>query len=94
LIELNKIQELDKYKIFEMIGAQPDQLLRNYADTMRDDITAEDGVGITNIVLAGMGGSALSANIIKNWLYDNLVIPLRSCGVTIYQIILVPIAWL
>lgn len=75
MIELSKIQELDKHKIFEMIGAQPDQLLRNYADTMRDDITADDGVGITNIVLAGMGGSALAANIIKNWLYDNLTTP-------------------
>lgn len=75
MIELSRIQELDKHKIFEMIGAQPDQLLRNYADTMRDDITADDGVGITNIVLAGMGGSALAANIIKNWLYDNLATP-------------------
>ena len=75
MIELSKIQELDKHKIFEMIGAQPDQLRRNYADTMRDDITAEEGVGISSIVLAGMGGSALAANIIKNWLFDNLVVP-------------------
>lgn len=75
MIQLNKIQELDKNKIFEMIGAQPDQLRRNFADSMRDDITDEDGVGITSIVLAGMGGSALAANIIKNWLYDNLMVP-------------------
>lgn len=75
MIDLKKIQELDKGKIFEAIGAQPDQLRRNYADTMTQDIDAEDGVGIQNIVLCGMGGSALSANILKNWLYDNLVVP-------------------
>ena len=75
MIESSKIKQLDKSKIFETIGAQPDQLRRNYADTMRQDITAEDGVGVSNIVLAGMGGSALAGNIIKNWLYDNLVVP-------------------
>ncbi len=74
MIDLKKIQELDKGKVFEAIGSQPDQLRRNYADTMTQDIDAEDGVGIQNIVLCGMGGSALSANILKNWLYDNLVV--------------------
>lgn len=75
MIDPQKIQALDKGNIFDAIGAQPDQLRRNYADTMRQDIVAEDGVGIANIVLCGMGGSALSANILKNWLYDNLVVP-------------------
>lgn len=75
MIELSKIQQLDNHDIFGMIGSQPDQLRRNFADSMRDDITDEDGVGIANIVLAGMGGSALAANIIKNWLYNNLTVP-------------------
>lgn len=75
MLDSEKIKKLDKDKIFEMIGAQPDQLKRNYADTMQDDITADDGVGVANIVLAGMGGSALAANIIKNWLYDHLLVP-------------------
>ena len=69
------IKKLDNGRIFEMIGSQPDQLRQNYADTMNQDVTAEDGVGVTNIVLAGMGGSALAANIIKNWLYDQFVVP-------------------
>lgn len=77
MIELSKIQELDKHKIFETIGSQPDQLRRNFADAMHDDITVDDGVGISSIVFAGMGGSALAANIIKNWLYDNLTVPLE-----------------
>lgn len=74
-IDSSIIKKLDKGRIFEMIGSQPDQLRQNYADTMNQDVTAEDGVGVTNIVLAGMGGSALAANIIKNWLYDQFVVP-------------------
>lgn len=75
MISSEQIKKLDKQQIFEMIGAQPDQLRRNYADTMGSDVTAEDGVGVSNVILAGMGGSALAANIIKNWLYDSLVVP-------------------
>lgn len=75
MISSEQIKKLDKQKIFETIGAQPDQLRWNYADTMSQDVTAEDGIGVANIVLAGMGGSALAANILKNWLYDSLVVP-------------------
>lgn len=75
MIDLDKLKKLDKDNIFEMIGAQPEQLRRNYADTMQADVTAQDGVGVSSIVLAGMGGSALAANIIKNWLYDHFVVP-------------------
>jgi glucose/mannose-6-phosphate isomerase len=79
MIDIDKIKELDKDNIFDMIGAQPDHLRRNFADTMHQDIIGEDGKGIANIVLAGMGGSALAANIIKNWLYDNLHVPFEVC---------------
>jgi len=75
MIDSDKIKKLDKDKIFEMIGAQPEQLRRNYVDTMQNDVTDQDGAGISSIVLAGMGGSALAANIIKNWLYDSLLVP-------------------
>jgi glucose/mannose-6-phosphate isomerase len=79
MINIDKIKELDKDNIFDMIGSQPDHLRRNFADTMHQDIIGEDGKGIANIVLAGMGGSALAANIIKNWLYDNLHVPFEVC---------------
>jgi glucose/mannose-6-phosphate isomerase len=79
MIDIDRIKELDKDGIFDMIGSQPGQLRRNFADNMRNDITAEDGKGIKNIILAGMGGSALAANIIKNWLYDHLTVPFEVC---------------
>lgn len=77
MIKPEDIKSLDKHKIFDMIGNQPDQLRRNYADSMRQDVSEEDGTGIKNVVIAGMGGSALAANIIKNWLYDSLSVPLE-----------------
>ena len=62
-------------KIFDAIDAQPDQLRANYADSMRNDITPKIGEGITNVVLAGMGGSAIAGDILKNWLGERLEVP-------------------
>lgn len=79
MISISDIEKLDKDKIFDAIGSQPDQLRRNYADSMRYDIVSTDGKGIKNIVFGGMGGSALSANILKNWLYGHLELPFEVC---------------
>lgn len=67
--------ELDKHHIFDTIGAQPDQLLANYGDEMQFDLTEAEGRGITSIVVTGMGGSALAANVLRNWLYDRIKVP-------------------
>ncbi len=66
---------LDNHHIFDAIGAQPDQLLANYGDEMQFDLTETQGRGITSIVVAGMGGSALAANVLRNWLYDRIKVP-------------------
>lgn len=62
-------------KIFDAIDAQPDQLRANYADSLSNDITPKIGEGITSVVLAGMGGSALAGDILKNWLGERLEVP-------------------
>ena len=71
------IPKLDKNHIFDAIDAQPNQLRQNYADEMSDDITPDWGEGIENIVLAGMGGSALGAELVLNWLGDKLTVPFQ-----------------
>jgi len=75
----SQLDTLDKHKIFEAICAQPNQLLGNYADSMAEDIVADtyarDGRDIRNIVLAGMGGSALAGEIARNWLASRLSLP-------------------
>ena len=70
-----KLDSIDKQHIFDVIDSQPDQLRQNYADTLREDITKKDGVGIKSIVLVGMGGSALAGGIVKNWLSARMLVP-------------------
>ncbi len=69
------LPKLDKSHIFDAIDAQPDQLRLQFADSMGDDVTPEWGQGLSSIVLAGMGGSALAADGIKNWLGSDLTVP-------------------
>lgn len=66
------LDSIDKSKIFDAIDAQPDQLRLNFADDLGSDIVPEMGEGIENIVLAGMGGSALAGDLAKNWLSNRL----------------------
>lgn len=75
---LSDIKKYDREHIFDAINSQPNQLRDNYADSMGEDITAQDGVGIDNIVVVGMGGSALAGSIIKNWLYERLKVPFEQ----------------
>lgn len=69
------LESIDKQHIFDVINAEPNQLRQNYADTLREDITKQDGVGIKNIILVGMGGSALAGSVAHNWLSPRLMVP-------------------
>ncbi len=71
------LDKIDSKNIFDVIDAQPNQLRQNYADSMREDITIEDGVGIENVVFVGMGGSALAGSIAQNWLSARTTVPLE-----------------
>jgi glucose/mannose-6-phosphate isomerase len=64
-------------KFLNLIDSQPAQLRENYADGLIDDITADMGQGLNGVVFAGMGGSALAGNMLKNWLYERLLVPLE-----------------
>lgn len=75
MTDFNSLTKLDKEHIFDAIDAQPDHLRLQFADSMGDDVTPEWGVGLTSIVLAGMGGSALAADGIRNWLGGTLSVP-------------------
>ena len=66
---------LDKLYIFDAIDAQPATLRLNFADSMGDKLSLEMGLGVKNIVFAGMGGSALAGVIVKNWLNECLLVP-------------------
>lgn len=69
------LDSIDKQHIFDVIDLQPNQLRQNYADTLREDITKQDGVDIKNIIFVGMGGSALAGSVANNWLSSRLLVP-------------------
>lgn len=64
------IARYDKYDALGIIAGQPDQLLHDYG---RLQLPAARG--LTSIVLTGMGGSALAAEFMKDWLVDRLKLP-------------------
>lgn len=69
------LKSIDKQNIFDVIDNEPNQLRQNYADTLREDITKQDGIGIKNISFVGMGGSALAGGVAQNWLSSRLLVP-------------------
>jgi len=74
---LNAISVERQNGIFADINTMSTHLRLPYGDDMRYSLTPLDGTGITNIVFCGMGGSALAANLAKNWLYSRLQVPLE-----------------
>lgn len=75
--DFTNLQELDKHHIFDAVDVQPSHLRLNFADSMADDVIPSWGEGLENIVVAGMGGSALAGDIAKNWLGSRLAKPLE-----------------
>lgn len=68
LDDLQYIAGLDKSNALGIVGGQPDQL--------RQDFNLEFKVkDINNIILVGMGGSALPGEILRSWLSDKLLVP-------------------
>lgn len=76
-IDTKLVEKIDQQDLIGAIDAQPNQLRQNYADTMRDDITAIDGELVKNIVFVGMGGSALAGDICANWLNSRILLPFK-----------------
>lgn len=73
LDDVNVIKQRDPNGALEIAGLQYKQ------EEYKVDIQNEDHDGrqITSVVIAGMGGSALSALLIKSWLKSELMIPME-----------------
>ncbi|HSX41070.1 MAG TPA: bifunctional phosphoglucose/phosphomannose isomerase [Candidatus Saccharimonadales bacterium] len=69
LDEPNYIAQFDRSNGLGMIAGQADQLRHQF------EVEAPVVADLRNIVLAGMGGSALAAEFIRSWLGDRLPIP-------------------
>ena len=73
LDNLELITEIDKSKMLDVITDFPDHALKAIKLAEDIEITKRD---INNIVISGMGGSAISGDILKEWLRDKIDIPI------------------
>ncbi len=69
LDDQNQIHKIDKANALGVIAGQLEQLKQTF------EIDLPDGP-VDQIVVAGMGGSALAADFVRSWLSDRLEIPL------------------
>lgn len=72
LDDRDKIKQLDRSDALGVIAAQPEQLKHTFSIDLPGDWPTPQ-----SIVLAGMGGSALAAEFISNWLWDELPLPIN-----------------
>ncbi len=69
-----KINEIDKSSIFESVSLLPEQIQQAWNETIKINFPFQK---IKNIVVAGMGGSALGAGIIDSLNFEVLDLPME-----------------
>ncbi len=80
MIDLNDakfVQGLDKAKMLDSIKLLPDQCRQAWEETKKIQIPSSYSKEISQIVVSGMGGSALGAHIIKSLFHEDLSLPLE-----------------
>ncbi len=70
-----KIAEIDKENVLGSIEALPDQLRQAWSETQKININLDKDVW--NVVVAGMGGSGLGADLVKHLFKSELKIPVE-----------------
>ena len=73
LDNLELIAKIDKSKMLDVVADFPNHIVQ--ATKLAEDIGIAEK-DINNIVISGMGGSAISGDILKEWLRDRLDIPI------------------
>jgi len=79
LDDLDYIHSLDKSNMLRVIETFPEQLLEALSIVEQSEIRKIDGRKISNIVLAAVGGSAIQGDLIRNWIEDQMAIPMEIC---------------
>lgn len=69
------VAKYDPDNLFDVLLNTWDQVL--YAWNNHIDVSAIDMAGIKNIIISGLGGSAISADFLRNFLKDELRYPLQ-----------------
>jgi len=72
LDDLDAIGELDRSRMMDTVGAFPDQLRHAAAISQGVDYPMSDP---RQVVVVGMGGSGISGQLLADWAYDRLDVP-------------------
>ncbi len=73
LDDLRKIREIDRHNMLGKIGRMPEHLIEALTDFR--SVPSCDFATIKNVLLVGMGTSAIAAEIALNWLAEHVRIP-------------------
>ena len=72
LDDLKKIQDIDKSNMFGIVSRLPE----NIEETIEISIPRVPDFVPKNIIITGMGGSAISGDIVLSWLFDKINVPI------------------
>jgi glucose/mannose-6-phosphate isomerase len=72
-----RVKEVDRSNMLNHLVKTPDYC--RDAIRITDQITVPEKLEPKNIVIVGMGGSAIGGEILKDWLRDELPIPIEVC---------------
>ncbi|MHA1377727.1 MAG: bifunctional phosphoglucose/phosphomannose isomerase [Candidatus Helarchaeota archaeon] len=68
-----KIKQIDSANMYKFLIAMPDSCV--YMLEKSKEIQLNYNKQFNNILICGMGGSAIGGNLVQNWLFDKLRIP-------------------
>ena len=71
-----QIKKLDPADMYTRIYEFPEQLQEGYNLPIRGDLSAINTAEIKNIVIIGMGGSAIGGDILRSYLAEEVAIPI------------------
>ena len=72
-----KIKQVDKSNMLGDLGKTPDYC-RDAIERAKQ-VNVPETINPKNIVVVGMGGSAIGGELLKDWLRDTLPIPIEVC---------------
>src|SRR3989338_9644571 len=75
-VTYESIQKLDTHKVYESVLSFPKQI-EHVAELAKSFNLPDDYNDVKNVVVAGMGGSALGARVVDSLYIDSLFVPLE-----------------
>ncbi len=79
LDDLDKMRSLDPANMYNRIFDLPEQMTKALKQSGGWNVQAKDFPDIENVVVAGMGGSAIAGDLIRSGLGSELLVPFQVC---------------